>query len=134
VAIRAAECAEAETRRAAGHHSGNYFHVLHRRRNLAAFQACRPHKLTALTAGDVRDYLNGHCDKENGAATWRIYDKDARTYRTNRRNGRTSLPYLKNRGLADSIAIKSGRRWTKPQPLPKDTASLLTLLKKYGGK
>ncbi len=91
-----------------------------------------PAQAIAITSGEVRDYLNSHCDKERGTATWRIYDKDQDV--TNETKAwQDEFAVLKDEDLP-TIAIKSGsRRWTKPQPLPKDTDSLLRLLKRYGG-
>lgn len=91
-----------------------------------------PAQVLALTAGDVRDYLNTHCDKDNGAAAWRIYDKD-QDVTNESKEWQDELAVLKEQPLP-AIAIKSGRRWSRPQPLPQDTDALLALLKKYGGK
>jgi hypothetical protein len=91
-----------------------------------------PAQVLALTSGDVRDYLNSHCEKENGASTWRIYDKD-QDVSNESQDWQDEFAVLKKE-TPPTIAIKSGRRWTKPQPFPKDTEALLTLLKKYGGK
>jgi hypothetical protein len=94
-----------------------------------------PAQLIALTSGDVRDYLNGHCDREGSTATWRIFDKDADVANESK-EWQDEFAVLKKEPTP-SIAIKSGgllkSRWVKPQPLPKDTDALLTLLKKYGG-
>ncbi len=90
-----------------------------------------PAQLLALTSGDVRDYLDGHCAKDAGAPAWRLLDKD--TDVSNETPEWQSEFAVVKAEAPPAIAIKSGRRWTKPQPLPKDTDSLLKLLKKYGG-
>lgn len=90
-----------------------------------------PAQVSALTSGEVRDYLNAHSDREGAAPTWRIFDKDQDV--TNESKDWQDEFAVLRAEPTPSISIKSGRRWTKPQPLPKDTDSLLKLLKKYGG-
>jgi hypothetical protein len=83
-----------------------------------------------IVAG-VRDYLNSHSDREDGTPTWRLFDKD-QDVSGESKAWQDELAVMRAEPTP-SIAIKSGRRWTKPQPLPKDSDSLLKLLKKYGG-
>jgi hypothetical protein len=90
-----------------------------------------PAQVAALTSGDVRDYLNSHSDREGAAPTWRIFDKDQDV--SNESQVWQDEFAVMRAEPTPSISIKSGRRWTKPQPLPKDSDSLLKLLKKYGG-
>lgn len=94
-----------------------------------------PAQLNALMSTDVRDYLNSHCDRENGTATWRLFDKD-QDLTNESKEWQDEFNVLKKE-TPPAIAIGSDKmirsKWAKPQPLPKDTDSLLKLLKKYGG-
>ncbi len=96
-----------------------------------------PAQAIAITSGDVRDYLNNHCDREGSTATWRIFDKD-QPVENETKEWQDEFAVLKKESTLPVISIKPGgglrkSRWSSPQPLPKDTDALLALLKKYGG-
>lgn len=91
-----------------------------------------PAQTLVFTSGDVRDYLNSHCDRDGDTSAWRIYDKD-QPVADETKDWQDEFAVLKKEALP-VIAIHNGRRWLKAQPLPKDVDSTLTLLKKYGGK
>lgn len=86
-------------------------------------------QVAALTAREVREYLNAKCVKDNGQAEWRIWDKDTDISRESdhwkeaMKRPRSTVPWL---------LISNGKEGYEG-PMPKDTASLLAELKKIGG-
>lgn len=86
-------------------------------------------QVAALTAREVREYLNAKCVKEGNQPEWRIWDKDTDISRESEhwkeamKRPRPSLPYL---------LISNGKAGYEG-PMPKDTAALMAELKKIGG-
>lgn len=86
-------------------------------------------QVAALTAREVREYLNAKCVKDGGQAEWRIWDKDTDISRESdhwkeaMKRPRSTLPWL---------LISNGKEGYEG-PMPKDTASLMAELKKIGG-
>jgi hypothetical protein len=91
-----------------------------------------PAQALALTSQDVRAYLNTKCvaGADGKTKEWRVWDKDtiadAETplwQAAFKRAAGKTLPW---------IIVSNGKTGTE-EALPKDAASLLALLKKYGG-
>lgn len=86
-------------------------------------------QIAALTAREVREYLNAKCVKEGNQPEWRIWDKDTDISRESdhwkeaMKRPRTTLPF---------ILVSNGKDGYEGE-MPKTTADLLALLKKYGG-
>jgi hypothetical protein len=98
-------------------------------------------QVQAMTAKEVTDYLDSHCVKDNNQPEYRRFDKDtdlskassvwqeAMNRVTNKDQKHpdtkyTSLPW---------ILVTNGKTGFEG-PLPANTASLMTLLKQYGGQ
>ena len=93
-----------------------------------------PAQALALTAQDVRAYLNAHCvaGADGKTKEWRVWDKDVDPAAETplwqaafKRAAGKTLPWI--------IVSAGGSKGGFEGPLPADSASLLTLLKKYGG-
>ena len=86
-------------------------------------------QVAALTAREVREYLNNKCVKEGNQPAWRMWDKDTDISREDdhwkeaMKRPRSTLPY---------VLISNGKDGYEGE-MPKTTAELLALLKKYGG-
>lgn len=86
----------------------------------------------AVSAGDVRAYLNAHCPAgSDGTKSWRIWwnTTDA---------SKEDLIWQNAKKLADGKAlpyiIVSNGKTGEAGPLPKDKDGLMALLQKYGGQ
>lgn len=86
-------------------------------------------QVAALTAREVREYLNAKCIKEGNQPAWRMWDKDTDISREDEhwkeamKRKRDSLPWL---------LVSDGQKGYEG-PMPKTTAELLAKLKEIGG-
>lgn len=85
----------------------------------------------AFAASDVRQYLDTHCAQENGHPTYRIFDND-QPVSGESKAWQTAFDELKDKPTP-AIKVWNGGRRSYVGDMPKDTDSLLKLLKKYGG-
>jgi hypothetical protein len=89
-------------------------------------------QVLALTAADVRAYLNAHCapDADGKTKSWRIWDKDINTsaesamWQKVTARPHPTLPW---------IVISNGKTWYEGA-LPATKDAVMTLLQKYGGQ
>lgn len=86
-------------------------------------------QVQALTAREVRDYLDSHTVKENNQPEYRIFDKDidlskaSQVWKDAMARPRSSVPW---------IVVTNGKTGYEG-PFPPNTAELMKLLKQYGG-
>jgi hypothetical protein len=89
-------------------------------------------QINAVNGQAVRQYLAAHCPKEDGVAAYRVWDPDVVDVGNEDPVWQKALDKAKGKDLPYVLIGKGKAGYAGP--LPKDGASLLALLKKFGGE